>query len=171
AIPTAGIVFSYLGFRQALEFGGEAKNPQKDIPRALIFSVLIAIVLYFFLQLAFTGGITLTGTGASVWSALSSSAYSTGPFYVVFHEATVAGFGAWAVILLIDGVISPSGTGWVYLGTSTRVFYGLSTDGYYPKKLMDVNKKSGIPIFSLVLSVVIGSIFIAPFPSWAILVG
>ncbi len=171
AIPTAGIVFSYLGFRQALEFGGEAKNPQKDIPRALIFSVIIAIVLYFFLQLAFTGGITLTGTGASVWSGLFSSAYSTGPFYVVFHEATIAGFGAWAVILLIDGVISPSGTGWVYLGTSTRVLYGLSTDGYYPKKLMEVNKKSGIPFLPLILSLVIGSLFIAPFPSWAVLVG
>ena len=171
AIPTAGIVFSYLGFRQALEFGGEAKNAQKDVPRALIFSVIIAIVLYFFLQLAFTGAITLTGTGSSVWGTLGNSSYSSGPFYEVFKQATVAGFGAWAVILLIDGIISPSGTGWIYLGTSTRVFYGLSTDGYYPSQLRNVNKKSGIPVFALVLSVVIGSIFIAPFPSWAILVG
>jgi hypothetical protein len=164
-------VFSYLGFRQALEFGGEAKNAQKDVPRALIFSVIIAIVLYFFLQLAFTGAIKLTGTGASVWGVLGNSVYSSGPFYEVFKQATVAGFGAWAVILLIDGVISPSGTGWVYLGTATRVFYGLSTDGYYPAKFRSVNKQNGIPVFALLLSLVVGSIFIAPFPSWAILVG
>ena len=111
-------------------------------------------MLYFFLQLAFTGAITLTGTGSSVWGTLGNSSYSSGPFYEVFKQATVAGFGAWAVILLIDGIVSPSGTGWIYLGTSTRVFYGLSTDGYYPSRLRNVNKKSGIPVFALVLSAV-----------------
>ncbi len=173
AIPTAGIVFSYLGFRQALEFGGEAKNPQKDIPRALIFSVIIGMVLYVFLQLAFIGAINLKtgGVSGNVWSGLTSSEYSSGPFYDVFSKATVAGFGAWATLLLVDSVVSPSGTGWIYMGTSTRVLYGLSTDGYLPSRIHKIQEKTGIPILALILSVVIGSIFIAPFPSWYLLVG
>ncbi len=175
AIPSAGIVFSYLGFRQALEFSGEAKNPQKDVPRALILSVIIGMIIYTLLQIAYTGAIraSISDLNPFSWGALATNAsgYSSSPIYTVFINADIAGFGAWAEILLIDAVISPSGTGWVYLGTSTRVLYGLSTDGYYPSSIMSVNKKTGIPIFALILSVVIGSIFIAPFPSWYILVG
>ncbi len=175
AIPSAGIIFSYLGFRQALEFSGEAKNPQKDVPRALILSVIIGMIIYTLLQIAYTGAIraSISDLNPFSWGALATqaSAYSSSPIYTVFINADIAGFGAWAEILLIDAVISPSGTGWVYLGTSTRVLYGLSTDGYYPSSLMSVNKKTGIPLFPLILSVVVGSIFIAPFPSWYILVG
>lgn len=176
AIPTAGIVFSYLGFRQALEFGGEAKNPQKDLPKALILSVLIGMVLYVFLELTFVGAInpTLGGLATGNWSSwgnLATSTYATGPFYVVFSKASIAAFGAWATILLIDGVVSPSGTGWIYMGTSTRVLYGLSTDGYFPASLRKIQDKTGIPFLALILSVVIGSLFIAPFPSWMLIVG
>src|SRR5699024_12698949 len=36
ALPAAGIVFSYLGFRQGVEFAGETTNPQKTVPFAVI---------------------------------------------------------------------------------------------------------------------------------------
>jgi amino acid transporter len=49
AIATAGILFAFLGLRQALDFAGEAKNPQRDVPRATILSVLIAMVVYVLL--------------------------------------------------------------------------------------------------------------------------
>lgn len=35
-VATAGIVFSYLGFRQSVDLAGEARNPQRDVPRAII---------------------------------------------------------------------------------------------------------------------------------------
>ncbi|MEM0136699.1 MAG: APC family permease, partial [Thermoplasmatales archaeon] len=76
AIPSAGIVFAYLGFRQALEFGGEAKNPQRDIPRALIYSVIAAIVLYTLLQFSFLGAIRWGPAGISIagnWAAITSA--------------------------------------------------------------------------------------------------
>jgi amino acid transporter len=57
AIPTTGVIFSYLGFRQAVEYGGEGKNPQKDIPFAVIGALVIGIILYTLLQVAFTGAI------------------------------------------------------------------------------------------------------------------
>jgi amino acid transporter len=63
AIPLAGIVFSYLGFRQALDFGGEARNPQRDVPRATIFSVIAGMTLYTLLQIAFTGAIKWSSIG------------------------------------------------------------------------------------------------------------
>ncbi len=172
-IPGPGILFSYLGFRQALDYGGEAKNPQKDIPRALIFSVIIGIVLYELLQLAYIGALRVSVSGLSpfAWTSLGTSSYASSPFYHVFESAGIAGFGAWGSVLLADAIISPSGTGWIYLGTSTRTIYGLATDKYYPPSVMKVNKKTGVPMIPLILSTVIGMIFIAPFPSWYILVG
>ena len=39
AIPSAGIVFAYLGFEQADQLAGEIKNPQRNLPRAIIIAV------------------------------------------------------------------------------------------------------------------------------------
>jgi amino acid transporter len=173
AIPTGGIVFAYLGFRQALEFGGEAKNPQRDVPRATIYSVLAAMGIYTVLQIAFIGAIRWAAGGYTVgdWASLSAGPLHTAPLYNALGETGIAAFAAFAVLLLVDAWISPSGTGWIYTGTATRTFYGLSADGYLPKGLLRISEKTKIPVFSLIAAVVVGIIFLAPFPSWYLLVG
>ncbi|MEM3851880.1 MAG: amino acid permease, partial [Methanomassiliicoccales archaeon] len=184
AIPTAGIVFSYLGFRQALEYGGEAKRPQHDVPRATIYSVLIGIVLYTVLQIAFTGAINwadiklVNSSGVATgpitpgdWGALVSSTWASGPFYNALTASGIGALGAFALVLLIDAYISPSGTGWIYMGTGTRTFYGLSADGYFPKFFQRLHEKYRIPWIALIASLVVGVIFLLPFPSWYLLVG
>ena len=55
ALPAAGIIFAYSGFEQADQLAGEIKNPQRNLPRAIILAVLIGIAIYFLLQLAFIG--------------------------------------------------------------------------------------------------------------------
>ena len=57
SIATTGIVFSYLGFRQAVELGGEAKNPRVSIPVGVTVSVAIGIVVYVGLQCTFLLGV------------------------------------------------------------------------------------------------------------------
>ena len=57
AIPSAGIVFAYLGFEQADQLAGEIKNPQKNLPRAIIMSCVIGILIYVLLQVVFIGAI------------------------------------------------------------------------------------------------------------------
>jgi amino acid transporter len=173
AIPTTGIVFAYLGFRQALEYGGEAKNPQKDIPRATVYSVLIALVIYTFLQVAFIGSIKWGNVGVAPgdWATLAGTAYGSAPLYTAVKAGAGAFFASWAVILLLDACISPSGTGWIYMGTSTRTLYGLSAEGFLPRGLHSIHERFRIPWIALVFSVVIGIIFIAPLPSWYELVG
>jgi amino acid transporter len=52
AVSTAGIVFSFLGFRLAINLGGETRNPSKYIPIAVIGSVLIATLIYVALEVA-----------------------------------------------------------------------------------------------------------------------
>lgn len=55
AIAGGGIVFAFLGFRQAVDFGAEAKNPQHDIPRAIIMAMFLGTTVYILLQVAFLG--------------------------------------------------------------------------------------------------------------------
>ena len=53
AVSTGGIIFSYLGFEQADQLAGEAKNPKRDIPLAIIGSMIIGTLIYIALQVAF----------------------------------------------------------------------------------------------------------------------
>ncbi len=172
AVATSGIVFSYLGFRQALEYAGEARNPQRDVPRATIISVLIAIVLYTLLQLAFTGGIRWGNMGVKVgnWGALSKGTWATGPFYRELHAAGIGALAGFAALLIWDAVISPAGTGYVYMGTSVRTFYGMSVQRLFPPGLQQMNR-FGIPWPALVASFFVGGLFFIRQPSWYGLVG
>jgi amino acid transporter len=172
AVATSGIVFSYLGFRQALEYAGEARNPQRDVPRATIISVCIGIALYTLLQVAFTGAIRWGSLGVKIgnWSALSTSKWATGPFYSELHAAGLGFLAAFAALLIWDAVISPAGTGYVYLGTSTRTFYGMSVQRLFPPGLQVMNRFS-IPWGALIASVFVGGLFFVRQPSWYNLVG
>src|SRR5216110_660278 len=53
ALPAAGIIFAYSGFEQCDQLAGEIKNPGRNLPRAIVLSVLIGTVIYCLLQVAF----------------------------------------------------------------------------------------------------------------------
>jgi len=78
AIPSAGIIYSYLGFRQPIEYSGEAKNLERNVWRAIILSIVIVIIIYTFLQIAFIGAINWVSAGVTPgnWSALLNSKWA-----------------------------------------------------------------------------------------------
>ncbi|WP_338025982.1 APC family permease [Acidianus manzaensis] len=175
AIPNAGILFSYLGFRQPIDYSGEARNPRKSLSFAVVGSLLIGILIYVMLQIVFIGGLNWSALGVypGDWKALENTALSNGPFYFLFRDSGVLGlvflvFYVWSIILLLDAVISPSGTGWIYMGTASRTIYAFSTNAYLPQIFMTIGKNK-IPIFSLILTIIIGSVFLLPFPAWVTL--
>ena len=61
ALPAAGIVFSFLGFRTAIDLGGESANPGRNIPLAVIGAVLPSAVVYILLQLGFLNALKPAG--------------------------------------------------------------------------------------------------------------
>jgi len=169
AIPGAGIVFSYLGFRQALDYGGEARNPQRDIPFATIGSVLIGIVIYALLQLAFTGGVSFAAYHLKVgnWTGLANlKVAASSPFYSVLKASGVGFLGGFAALLLVDAVVSPAGTGYIYLGTGGRTVYGLGVGGGLPPLVNRVGRRTGIPWISLFASLLVAVLFTIPSKSW-----
>jgi amino acid transporter len=169
AMPTAGIVFAYLGFEQADQLAGEIKNPQKNLPRAIIIAILLAIAIYILLQVVFIGAIPHSEiSGPKGWLGLSATnPIVIGPFAGL---AGVVGFVWLANILRVDAFVSPFGTGLMYQTSTSRVGYGLARNRYFPTAFRWTDK-NGVPWFSLLAAFALGLLFLLPFPSWKSLVG
>ena len=87
-----------------------------------------------------------------------------------YHDLAIAAGAGWlAALLVIDAIISPAGTGLVYVGTSSRLSYALGEEDELPTALTRVNRRS-VPWVSILLAFVIGLIMLLPFPSWQSLV-
>ena len=170
AIPGGGIVFALLGFEQAVQLGGESARPQRDLPRAVIGSILIGVVVYILLQFVFIGALNpATIAHFHTWAGLTGDKLlNAGPFYTV---AKVAGLAWLAWVLRLDAVISPGGTGLIYLTSASRISFGLSKNGYVPQTFEHTHTRTKIPVFGVIISAVIGLLFLLPFPSWSHLVG
>ncbi len=167
AIATSGIVFSYLGFRQGVELAGETDNPRKNVPIAVIGSVLITAVLYIALQVAFIGALDPSLlSGPDAWANLSFE-NDFGPLAAL---ATALGLGWLAVLLYIDAIISPGDTGLIYTTLTSRLSYAMARNGNAPQRLAKTTDR-GVPLFSLIVTFVVGLIVFLPFPSWQQLVG
>lgn len=172
AIATTGIIFSLLGFRQALDYGGEVRNPQRNVPLATLGSIAIPAVIYTLLQVAFIGAINWQDMGlqGGQWDKLVSGGWADGPLFHALDSANIAALAALGTFLLVDAAISPMATGWVYLGTGARTGYGLGVHRNVPKKFT-VSNRFGIPWLALAVSAVVGCVFFVPAPSWYQLVG
>jgi amino acid transporter len=145
--------------------GGEARNPRKDISRAIISAMLIGAAVYILLEVAFIGGLSPSNLTHGWKSPIGPSNF--GPYYTI---ALAVGAGWLGTILLVDAVASPGGTGLIYLGTSARISYALGEEEVLTDRLTQVSKR-GVPLYSILLAFVIGEITFLPFPSWYSLVG
>jgi amino acid transporter len=168
AIPSAGIAFAYSGFEQADQLAGEVKNPQRNLPRAIIIATMIGIAIYVLLQLVFIGAIPHSLiSGPRGWLGIpKTSAIVIGPFAGL---AGVVGLGWLAAILRLDAFVSPFGTGLIYTTATSRIGYGLARNRYYPQIFARVDR-NGVPWISLILAFAFGLFFLLPFPSWHSLV-
>jgi len=165
ALPVAGIIFAYSGFEQCDQLAGEIKNPGRNLPRAIIISVLIGTVIYTMLQVAFIGALPQSVVGHGLLH-ITNPAVIAGPFAAV---AALSGFAWMAHILRVDAFISPSGTGLIYTTGTSRISYGLARNRYYPQIFGRVDSR-GVPWVGLIFAFLFGLVFLLPFPSWRSLV-
>ncbi|HJZ81745.1 MAG TPA: APC family permease, partial [Pyrinomonadaceae bacterium] len=147
AALTGGVVFALQGFEQAVQLAGEARNPKKDLSRAILMAMTIGAVLYSLLQVVMIGGLEPANI-AKDWSRpLGTDASAYGAWYTL---ALAVGAGWLAKVLIIDAVISPAGTGVVYVATTARLSYALGEEREMPKALSSTNRK-GVPIVSIIV--------------------
>ncbi len=165
AVSDGGAVFALVGFEQAVQLGGESKNPQRDMPRAVIFSMLIGATIYVLLQVVFIGALPEHAL-AHGWANVNFTGIF-GPF-----AGLAKGLGlAWlAYILYADAIIAPTGSALIYTTTTSRITFGMSKNGHVPVAFERTNKRS-VPVFGLIFTFLMGLLLFLPFPGWQKLVG
>ena len=166
ALPLSGIIFAYSGFEQADQLAGEIKNPGRNLPRAIIISILIGTAIYCLLQIVFIGALPASAVGHGL-QHITNPAILAGPFAAV---AALGGITWLAHILRVDAFVSPSGTGLIYTTGTSRISYGLSRNRYAPQIFGRVSS-NGVPWVGLIFAFLFGLVFLLPFPSWRSLVG
>jgi amino acid transporter len=173
AVAVSGIIFAFQGFREGINFGGEARNPQRGIFVAAVASVAITAAVYILLQLAFVGAVNWASLGLrpGEWSGLETSVWASQPLYSALTASGNALLGAFGSVLLIDALISPTGSGWIYMGDGARAAYGMAAQGSLPRLFARVGRRTGVPWPGLVACLVLGCLFFVPFPGWYQLIG
>jgi APA family basic amino acid/polyamine antiporter len=132
----AAIFFAYVGFDAVSTQAGEAINPKKDVPFAIIASLLVCTVLYILVSLVLTGMMNYhdfnpLGKYPNAIKAPVAMAFEiAGMPWAVFIITVAATVGLISVLMVM------------MLGQS-RIFLGMSKDGLIPKffsELHPVNK-------------------------------
>jgi amino acid transporter len=73
-------------------------------------------------------------------------------------------------MLYIDAIVSPGGTGLLYVGTSARISFALARNKTIPQDVARLNTR-GVPVVAIAFSFLLGMVVFLPFPGWQQLVG
>lgn len=145
----AVVFFAYLGFDAVANSAEEAKNPQKNMPRALIWSLAIVTFLYII--------VTLVLTGVAKYYAYDGIA---APVAFALNEAGVR----WGFAMVSIGAIAGLSTGaLVFIGSESRLLYSMARDGLMPELFSKLTKK-GVPGRAVVCVWLFGSILAGLLP-------
>lgn len=139
----SGVFFAYIGFDAISTTAEETKNPQKDLPKAMIYSLLITTILYVAISLVLTGMVNHIELGVG------------DPLAYVFnklHLNFLSGFIAIGAIIAMTSVLL------VFQLGQPRIWMSMSRDGLLPKKFSKIHPKFKTPSFSTIITGVLVAI-------------
>jgi APA family basic amino acid/polyamine antiporter len=140
----AAIFFAYVGFDAVSTQAGEAKNPKKDVPFAIIASLLICTILYILVSLVLTGMMNYKD-----FDPLGQ--YPDAIKAPVAYAFDIAG-QAWAgYIITIAATVGLISVLMVMIMGQSRIFLGMSKDGLIPQVFSRINPISGTPKTNLMI--------------------
>lgn len=124
------VFFAFLGFDAVAMAAEEVKNPQKDVPRGIIGSILIATVLYIIVTLILTGIVPYTELGVNDPVAFAMR--------YVGHGTVGAVIAVGAILTLLTVTIS-------MMYSLARLLFAVSKDGLLPKFMTEIDQKHRTP--------------------------
>ncbi|GGX67540.1 ABC transporter permease [Streptomyces hiroshimensis] len=158
AVTASGVVFAFNGFQAVVNLGGNAKNPGRAIPLALVGALSLGLVIYLALQVVFLGAVPPEKLAeAGGWSGINfASPFADLAKLLMLH---------WVVTMLQFGAfISPNGANIGNVASSAYLAQNLADTGFFPKKIAEVHPRYGVArpamwlnlAFSVLLLVTIG---------------
>jgi amino acid transporter len=159
AVATAGIVFSFNGFQSPVNLAGEARNPARSVPIAVLGSIALAAVVYVLLQVAYLGAVPPELLARAGWHGIDLRS----PFAEL---ALLLNLHWLAMLLYADAFISPSGTGITYTASTARMIYGMQRNGTLPAILGRLEPRYGVPRPAMWLNLAVSFLFLFFFRGW-----
>ncbi|HKM75185.1 MAG TPA: APC family permease [Candidatus Bathyarchaeia archaeon] len=159
--------FSFTGFEAVVIPSQEVKNPGRNIPLAMILTIVIVTAVYMFVSFAFTGMVNWTGLGLKVGDWVSIGNLSS-PFANV---GAALGLPILAAVAIVGAVISTAGSGGDWVLLQGRIPFAMAADKLFFKSMGKVDEKRGTPIKALIFAsalTMIIQILIPNFPSAAL---
>ncbi|ERI91609.1 amino acid transporter [Clostridiales bacterium oral taxon 876 str. F0540] len=129
----ASVFFAFTGFDAVSTSAEEVKNPQKNLPIGIVFSLIACTLIYIVVCLVLTG--VASYTKLNVADAMSYALASVGQSWAASAISVGAVIGIIAVMLS-------------YTYGASRILFSVSRDGLLPKNFSKVNKKTGVPVLS-----------------------
>lgn len=136
----SAVFYAYIGFDAISTTAEECKNPQRDLPKGMMYSLIICTILYILIALVLTGMVN--------YSELNV----TDPLAFVFERLGLKKTG---YIISISAVVATTSVLLVFQLGQPRIWMSMSRDGLLPKKFAKVHPKFGTPSFATIITGVI----------------
>jgi amino acid transporter len=133
----SAVFYAYIGFDAISTTAEECKDPQRDLPKGMIYSLLICTVLYILIALVLTGMVN--------YSLLKVD----DPLAFVFEKIGMHKIG---YIISISAVVATTSVLLVFQLGQPRIWMSMSRDGLLPKKFSEVHSKFGTPSFATIIT-------------------
>ncbi len=141
----AGVFFAYIGFDAVSVLAEESKNPQKDLPKGMIYSLVICTVVYILLTLVLTGAVNyrnFEGVGD--------------PLAFIFEKDNL-NVGWMQLLVAVCAVIAMTSVLLVFQMGQPRIWMSMSRDGLLPPVFQKIHPKYKTPSFATIITgVVVG---------------
>ena len=133
----SAVFFAYIGFDAVSTLAEESKNPQRDLPRGMIYSLIICTIIYIILALVITGMVSYTLLGVS------------DPLAEIF---ALKGVKWMLFIVSIAAVVAMTSVMLVFQMGQPRIWMTMSRDGLMPKKFAEIHPKYKTPGFATIIT-------------------
>ena len=133
----SAVFYAYIGFDAISTTAEECKNPQRDLPRGMIYSLIICTVLYILIALVLTGMVN--------YSELKVD----DPLAYVFQKLNLNKIG---YLISVSAVVATTSVLLVFQLGQPRIWMSMSRDGLLPKKFAQVHPKFGTPSFATIVT-------------------
>ena len=150
-ILSAGLLafFAFIGFQDIVNVAEETRAPAKTLPRAIFLTLVITTILYF-----------LVASIAVLAVPPSDLGESEAPLAMVYTKFTGASpqlISGIAIIAILNTVI-------IQIIMASRVFYGMATQGIFPRVLAKVHPRTQTPIVATAVIIAITLVLALLFP-------
>ena len=133
----SAVFYAYIGFDAISTTAEECKDPQRDLPRGMIYSLVICTVLYILISLVLTGMVNYTQLKVD------------DPLAFVFEKIGMHKIG---YLISVSAVVATTSVLLVFQLGQPRIWMSMSRDGLLPKKFAKVHPKFGTPTFATIVT-------------------